>query len=95
MDPMKLPLEELMYLRLGDFFDQLHGKRLPNLYRVVMDQVDRAVLRQALERANGHLGEAARFLGIDRNTLARKVKRLKVKPSASAQSEQAGHNGRG
>jgi DNA-binding protein Fis len=93
MDPLKLPLEELLYLRLGSFFDQLHGRRVPDLYRVVLDQVDRAVLRQALERSDGHLGEAARFLGIDRNTLARKAKRLKVKPAAH--SQQASTTGRG
>ncbi|MGA9522422.1 MAG: helix-turn-helix domain-containing protein [Myxococcaceae bacterium] len=78
MDPLKLPLEELLYLRLGAFFDQLHGGSVPDLYRVLVDQVDRAILRQALERSNGQIGEAARFLSMDRNTLARKLKRLKV-----------------
>jgi DNA-binding protein Fis len=78
MDPLKLPLEELLYLRLGVFFDQLEQRKVPELYRVLMDQVDRAVLRQALERTDGQLGEAARFLGVDRNTLSRKAKRLKV-----------------
>lgn len=78
MDPLKLPLEELLYVRLGLFFDQLEGRQVPDLYRVLMDQVDRAVLRQALERAGGQVGEAARFLGVDRNTLSRKSKRLKV-----------------
>ncbi|MGQ0503744.1 MAG: helix-turn-helix domain-containing protein [Myxococcaceae bacterium] len=78
MDHLKLPLEELLYLRLGQFFDQLHGRKVPDLYRVLMDQVDRAVLRQALERAEGQLGEAAKFLDLDRNTLSKKAKRLKV-----------------
>jgi DNA-binding protein Fis len=78
MDPFKLPLEELLYLRLGAFFDQLHGRSVPDLYRVLMDQVDRAVLRQAMERNQGQIGEAARFLDMDRNTLSRKLKRLKV-----------------
>jgi DNA-binding protein Fis len=85
-DPMKLPLEELLYLRLGDFLDQLHGRKVPELYRVLLDQVDRAVLRQALERSAGQLSTAAAFLGVDRNTLARKVKRLKVKNRAPGQS---------
>lgn len=88
MDPLKLPLEELLYLRLGTFFDQLNGTKVPDLYRVLLDQVDRAVLRQAIERADGQLGEAARFLGVDRNTLARKARRLRVvsdgDPSAPA-----------
>ncbi len=78
MDHLKLPLEELLYLRLGQFFDQLHGRSVPDLYRVLMDQMDRAVVRQALERAEGQLGEAAKFLGVDRNTLSKKARRLKV-----------------
>ncbi len=78
MDPLKLPLEELLYLRLGQFFDQLHGRKVPELYRVLMDQVDRAVLRQAIERAEGQIGSAAEFLGLDRNTLSRKAKRLRL-----------------
>lgn len=78
MDPLKLPLEELLYQRLGHFLDQLDGRRLPDLYRVLVDQVDRAILRQALERSEGQLAAAAEFLGVDRNTVARKVKRLNV-----------------
>ena len=78
MDPLKLPLEQLLYLRLGQFFDQLHGRSVPDLYRVLLDQVDRAVLRQALERADGQVGMAAEFLDVDRNTLSRKAKRLKI-----------------
>ena len=78
MDPLKLPLEQLLYMRLGDFFDQLNGRSVPDLYRVLLDQVDRAVLRQALERADGQLGAAADFLDVDRNTLSRKAKRLKI-----------------
>ena len=78
MDPLKLPLEELLYLRLGHFFDQLDGRKLPGLYKVLLDQMDRAVLRQALERNEGQLGAAATFLGVDRNALSRKAKRLKV-----------------
>ncbi|HZH03649.1 MAG TPA: helix-turn-helix domain-containing protein [Myxococcaceae bacterium] len=78
MDPLKLPLEELLYRRLGLFFDQLNGRKVPDLYKVLMEQLDRAVVRQALERASGQLGAAALFLDLDRNTLARKAKKLKV-----------------
>ena len=83
-DPLKLPLEELVYLRLGHFLDQLHGRKVPELYRTLLDQVDRAVLRHALERSAGQLSAAAAFLGVDRNTLARKVKRLKVRGKSIA-----------
>ncbi len=80
MDALKLPLEDLLYLRLGHFFDQLHGRKVPDLYRVLTDQVDRAVLRQAVERCDGQLGLAAEFLDVDRNTLSRKLRRLKLVP---------------
>jgi DNA-binding protein Fis len=80
LDPLKLPLEELLYLRLGHFLDQLDGRKLPGLYKVLLDQVDRAVIRQALERNDHQIGAAADFLGIDRNALSRKAKRLKVAP---------------
>jgi DNA-binding protein Fis len=78
VDPLKLPLEELLYLRLGQFFDQLDGRKLPEVYKVLVDQMDRAILRQALERSQGQVGAAAELLGVDRNTLSRKAKRLQV-----------------
>lgn len=78
MDPLKLPLEELLYLRLGRFFDQLGDRKVPGLYRVLSEQVERAILRQALERSGGQLVAAAEFLGVDRNTLSRKAKKLKI-----------------
>src|SRR5260370_6016524 len=76
MAALKLPREELVYVGLGHFFDQLNGRAVPDLYRVLLDQVDRAILRQALERFDGQLGAAAKFLSVDRNTFARKAKRL-------------------
>ncbi len=82
MDPLQLSLEELLYRRLGRFLDQLEGRRVPDLYRVLLDQMDRAVLRQALERSEGQLVRAAEFLGLDRNTLSRKVRRLKLQACA-------------
>jgi transcriptional regulator of acetoin/glycerol metabolism len=45
---------------------------------VLVDQMDRAILRQALERSQGQVGAAAELLGMDRNTLSRKAKRLQV-----------------
>jgi DNA-binding protein Fis len=88
-DPLSLPLEEMLYQRLGRFFDQLSGGTVPELYKVVQDQVDRAIIRQALERSAGQMGEAARFLGLDRNTLSRKARRLKVAVPAKASRPRA------
>lgn len=76
MENLKLTLEELVYQRFGQFLDELHGSKVPDLYRVLMEQVDRAVVRQAVERSQGQILAAAQLLDLDRNTLARKVRRL-------------------
>jgi DNA-binding protein Fis len=83
MERDKATLEEILYQRLGLLFEQLGGRRVPHLYRTVIDQVERALIRQALERTASQLG-AADLLGIDRNTLARKAKRLKVPAPGSS-----------
>src|SRR5262249_61367678 len=94
MDPLKLPLEHLLYLRLGQFFDQLHGGSVPDLYRVLLDQVDRAVLRQALERADGQVGMAAEVLDVARNTLSRTAQRPKSGFNESPKSKKISAVGR-
>lgn len=43
-----------------------------------MDAVERAAIRNILESTNGNVSAAARFLGMDRRTLATRIKRLGV-----------------
>lgn len=44
-----------------------------------LEGLERALIREALLRTGGRLGEAARLLGISRNGLAKKLKRLDLK----------------
>jgi two-component system nitrogen regulation response regulator GlnG len=46
------------------------------LYRSVMARVERPLLRQALELAGGNQLKAARLLGINRNTLRKRLRLL-------------------
>lgn len=48
--------------------DGAHG-----LHAAARDRLDRVLLREALARTGGHRGEAARLLGIGRNTITRKL----------------------
>lgn len=41
-----------------------------------LDQIERSLIEQALERAGDNRSEAARLLGINRTTLVEKLKRL-------------------
>ena len=46
------------------------------LYRSVMARVERPLLRQALDLAGGNQLKAARLLGINRNTLRKRLRLL-------------------
>jgi two-component system nitrogen regulation response regulator GlnG len=46
------------------------------LYRTVMARVELPLLRHALERCEGNQLKAAKLLGINRNTLRKRLRRL-------------------
>ncbi len=71
-----IPLEDLVYLRLRAFLAQQSEADPADLHALVMPHVERALYRLVLERAEGHRGLAARMLGINRNTLARRLRDL-------------------
>jgi Fis family transcriptional regulator len=70
------PLEEEVHLRLDAFFERLAGQRLGGLYDSVMREVERPLIVCALARAGGVRAAAALTLGIDRGTLARRLRAL-------------------
>lgn len=73
-------LEELCAQRLVSLLDRLGDETLPDLYQTVIAQVERALFRVAIERTGG-VGAAAELLGIHRNTLARKLTQLGLRPT--------------
>ena len=74
--PPARSLEDVTYERLHAFLGRLQGRPVPGLYRLILAQVERALLRAALNQTGDHLAEAARLLDLDRNTLARKARAL-------------------
>ena len=76
-------------------FDQLLNAVLPavvrdaatseggRLYRAVMSRVEIPLLRQALELSAGNQLKAARLLGINRNTLRKRLRLLGLLPTAA------------
>lgn len=70
------PLEEEVQLRLDAFFERLAGEHLAGLYQAVMREVERPLIVGALARAGGVRAAAAHTLGIDRGTLARRLRAL-------------------
>ncbi len=49
-----------------------------HIYDVVIDDVGRALIEKALERTRGNRFLASKMLGINRNTLHAKIKKLNI-----------------
>ncbi|HET7826593.1 MAG TPA: helix-turn-helix domain-containing protein [Anaeromyxobacter sp.] len=69
-------LDEEIRRRLDAFFDRLRQHEASGLYAAVMREVERPLIAGALARANGVRAAAAEALGIDRGTLARRMRAL-------------------
>lgn len=48
------------------------------VYRSVLNEVERCLIEKALEQAGGNQLIAARILGLNRNTLRSKIKKLNI-----------------
>ena len=56
----------------------LDGKR-GNIYQLVMDETEKVLIEKALDYAYGNQLVAARFLGVNRNTIRNKIRRLNIR----------------
>ena len=66
-------LEQAMVRNLEQYFADLDGAKPHALHEMVMQAVERPLLKFALERAGGNQSAAAELLGINRNTLRKKL----------------------
>jgi DNA-binding protein Fis len=65
--------------RIKALLDRLGSHRAPDLYRRVIREVERALIEEALQRAQGSQTKAAKILSIHRNTLRARIKALGIK----------------
>jgi Fis family transcriptional regulator len=66
-------IEECLLRSLEQYFADLDGAKPHALHDMVMQAVERPLLRFALTRAAGNQSAAAELLGINRNTLRKKM----------------------
>ncbi len=69
-------LEAVVLARLRAYGAQLQGHQAENMYELIMPQLERPLVRVAMELAEGKQVQAARMLGIHRNTLRSRLKLL-------------------
>jgi Fis family transcriptional regulator, factor for inversion stimulation protein len=73
-------LEKLVRSKLEVILKQHHaGGRVQNLYAQVMEQVERPMIELALTLHEGNQIRTAELLGINRNTLRKKISAYKIK----------------
>ena len=74
-----LGLKKVVECYLSHFFE-LHGELLPTegLYHCVVNEVEKSLIEVSLRRLKGNQVRVAKLLGINRNTLRRKIQDLKI-----------------
>lgn len=73
--------ERLVIAALPSVVDGVVAQQERSLYRSVLARVEGPLLRYALELSRGNQLKAARLLGINRNTLRKRLRLLGLLPS--------------
>ena len=71
---LKGPLAMAVKTALQRYFEDLDGARPGDLYYMVVSQVEQPLLEFVMQHAGSNQCMAARILGINRNTLRKKLK---------------------
>ena len=72
--PIRNSVSSAIELYLGD----LDGHQVNDLYHVVMNEVEPAILGVVMEHVEGNQTQAAEILGISRGTLRKKLKQYSL-----------------
>lgn len=60
--------------------DSLYKEKQGTLYKYILEIIERPLIEHALERTYGNQLKAAKILGINRNTMRAKIKKLGIDP---------------
>ncbi len=63
---------------LEDFFSHLDGTETHDLYQRILHEVEHPLLELTLQQCDGNQSRAARMLGINRNTLKKKMDQRQI-----------------
>ena len=79
MTPRASEIAECVRKALDKYFKDLDGERPRTVYDMVLKNVEKPMIEVVLDYAEGNQTVAARWLGINRNTLRKKIEQLKIK----------------
>ena len=67
-------IAEAVEKSLNEYFVHLDGEAPDDIYRMVIDNVEKTLFANVMQRAEGNQTQAAEMLGINRTTLRTKLK---------------------
>ena len=68
------PLSDAVRTALNLYFQQLEGHDPDDVYRMVLEEVERPLLETVMHYCKGNQTRAAKMLGLNRGTLRKKLK---------------------
>ncbi len=72
---------EILEKRIMELDDSLYKEKQGILYKYVLEAIEKPLIEHALERTYGNQLKAAKILGINRNTIRAKIKKLGIDPN--------------
>ena len=72
-------LSDAVKRSLERYFKDMDGERPTSIYEMVLKNIEKPMIETVLGKAEGNLTLAASMLGIDRNTLRKKMQQLRIK----------------
>ena len=72
--PEGKPLNHHVKQSIERYFRELNGAQPASVYDMVLREVERPLLEVVMQQTNGNQSRAAEVLGINRNTLRKKLK---------------------
>ena len=74
----KPPLAACVKQSLDRYFNDLNGEKTSDVYDMVITEVERPLLEIVMRHVKSNQSKAAAILGINRNTLRKKLKQHKL-----------------
>jgi two-component system nitrogen regulation response regulator GlnG len=73
-------LREMVSLKdkVVELEESLYNEKRGMLYKVILEVIEKPLIEYILERTEGNQLKAARILGINRNTMRAKIKKLEI-----------------
>lgn len=72
------PLCQCVRRSLNRYFKDMNGEEPNNLYQMVIGEIEKPLLEVVMEQSESNQTRAARYLGINRNTLRKKLKQYNI-----------------